>query len=146
MTEALRKRHVPLFIIEDDDDAVEALRDRGIEALSGNAADPEVIPAANLGAARCILVAIPNAFEGGQVVQQARALNPTLPIIARAHSDAEIEHLKRLGATTVVMGEHEIAKAMIHDVNEAIAVTPIAEEEILSIDPELSPAGEFRPS
>jgi CPA2 family monovalent cation:H+ antiporter-2 len=146
MTEALRKRHVPLFIIEDDDDAVEALRDRGIEALSGNAADPEVIPAANLGAARCILVAIPNAFEGGQVVQQARALNPTLPIIARAHSDAEIEHLKRLGATTVVMGEHEIAKAMIHDVNAAMAVTPIAEEEILSIDSELSPAGEFRPS
>ena len=59
------------------------------------------------------LVAIPEAFEGGQVVQQARAINPKLPIIARAHSEAEIEHLAKHGANLVVMGEHEIAKAMI---------------------------------
>ena len=38
---------------------------------------------------------------------------PSLPIVARAHSEAEIEHLKKHGATAVVMGEHEIAKAMI---------------------------------
>ena len=49
------------------------MKSRGIAALAGNAADPAVIEAANLGAARCLLVAIPNAFEGGQVVQQARA-------------------------------------------------------------------------
>jgi monovalent cation:H+ antiporter-2, CPA2 family len=72
--------------------------------------------AANLAAARCLLVAIPDAFEGGQVVAQARELNPALPIVARAHSEDEIEHLKKHGATTVVMGEHEIAKAMIADI------------------------------
>jgi CPA2 family monovalent cation:H+ antiporter-2 len=72
-----------------------------------------VIRAANLAGARCLLVAIPDAFEGGQVVAQARELNPALAIIARAHSEAEIEHLKKHGATAVVMGEHEIAKAMI---------------------------------
>ena len=43
-------------------------------------------------------------------------LNPALPIIARAHSEDEIEHLKKHGATSVVMGEHEIAKAMIADI------------------------------
>ena len=74
---------------------------------------PQVIAAANLRAARCLLVAIPDAFEGGQVVEQARAINPSLPIIARAHSEAEIEHLKKHGANLVVMGEHEIAKAML---------------------------------
>ena len=42
-----------------------------------------------------------------------RALKPALKIVARAHSDAEIEHLMKHGATEVVMGEHEIAKAMI---------------------------------
>ena len=46
-------------------------------------------------------------------MQQARDINPTLTIIARAHSDAEIEHLKKHGATLVIMGEHEIAKAMV---------------------------------
>ncbi|MGD9502047.1 MAG: YbaL family putative K(+) efflux transporter [Methyloceanibacter sp.] len=118
---ALRERNVPLFIIEDNDDRVAALRELGIEAVNGNAADPEVLEAANLPAARCLLVAIPDAFEGGQVVQQARATNPTLPIVARAHFEEEIDHLKQHGANVVVMGEHEIARSMIDNVTGAAA-------------------------
>ena len=112
VSRVLAERDVPFFVIEDDEDAVAELKSRGIAALAGNAADPAVIEAANLGAARCLLVAIPNAFEGGQVVQQARAINPGLLIIARAHSEAEILHLMKHGASHVVMGEHEIAVAM----------------------------------
>ena len=93
-----------------------SVKTRGIAALAGNAADPQVIEAANLPAARCLLVAIPDAFEGGQVVQQARAVNPGLMIIARAHSEAEILHLKKHGASLVIMGEHEIAMAMVEHV------------------------------
>jgi CPA2 family monovalent cation:H+ antiporter-2 len=103
----------PFLIIEDDAEAASRLRAEGHSAIGGNAADPEVLAAANLPAAKCLLVAIPDAFEGGQVVQQARALNPRLRIVARAHSEAEIEHLMKHGATAVVMGEHEIAKAML---------------------------------
>jgi CPA2 family monovalent cation:H+ antiporter-2 len=103
----------PFLIIEADADAATVLRAGGHAAIGGNAADPEVLEAANLAGARCLLVAIPDAFEGGQVVQQARAINPGLRIVARAHSEAEIEHLMKHGATAVVMGEHEIAKAML---------------------------------
>jgi len=123
ISDALRERGTPLFIIEDNADDVADLKEQGIEAVSGNAADPELIQAANLDGARCLLVAIPNAFEGGQVVQQARAINPILPIVARAHSEAEIEHLIKLGANLVVMGEHEIAKAMIDDVGSVRSPT-----------------------
>ena len=118
ISDVLAEKKIPFFVIEDNDDAVTALKERGIEALSGNAADPEVIEAANLGAARCLFVAIPDAFEGGQVVQQARDINPMLAIIARANSDAEIEHLKKHGATLVIMGEHEIARAMVSQLEE----------------------------
>jgi CPA2 family monovalent cation:H+ antiporter-2 len=103
----------PFLVVEDDADAAAALRKRGRAVITGNAADPEILAATNLPAARCLLVAIPDAFEGGQVAQQARAINPALPIVARAHSEAEIEHLLRHGASSVVMGEHEIAKAML---------------------------------
>ena len=116
---SLRAEKIPLFVIEDDEEAVAALKQQGIEALAGNAADPEVIAAANLPAARCLLVAIADGFEGGQVVEQARATNPGLAIIARAHSDEETEHLKRHGATIVVMGEHEIPKSMLDNIAEA---------------------------
>jgi CPA2 family monovalent cation:H+ antiporter-2 len=112
----------PLLVIENEGERVAALRDAGREAIGGNGADPEVIRAANLPAARCLMVAIPDAFEGGQVVAQARALNAALPIVARAHSEAEIEHLKKHGATHVVMSEHEIAKAML----AAVPVVPIS--------------------
>jgi CPA2 family monovalent cation:H+ antiporter-2 len=85
----------------------------GIEHIQGNAAKDEVLAAANLAQAKLLFVAIPQAFEAGQIVQQARRANPGLPIIARAHFDAEVEHLKNMGATQVVMGEREIALAML---------------------------------
>jgi CPA2 family monovalent cation:H+ antiporter-2 len=111
----------PLLVIESEDGPAKAA---GHELISGNAADPDVIRAANLPAARCLLVAIPDAFEGGQVVAQARERNAALPIIARAHSEAEIEHLKKHGATVVVMAEHEAAKAMVAAMPPASIVVP----------------------
>lgn len=113
ISEALRPSGVPLFVIDSDESHVAQARQQGLETIEGNAADPEIVAAANMPAARCLLVAIPDAFEGGQVVDQARKLNPGLVIVARAHSEAEIEHLRKHGATAVVMSEHETAKAMI---------------------------------
>ena len=121
---ALKANNVPLFVTESDEDIVDILRKEGTEVIFGNAADPELARAANYPAARCLLVAIPDGYEGGQVVEQAHAINPNLPIIARAHSEEEIEHLKRHGATKVIMGEQEIAKAMLADI-EARAQPPI---------------------
>ncbi len=60
---------------------------------------------------------------------QARAANPGLLIIARAHSEEEVLHLKKHGASTVIMGEEEIARAMIADVREAVAVPRTSVEE-----------------
>jgi CPA2 family monovalent cation:H+ antiporter-2 len=113
VSESLAEKKVPLLVIENDDERLAELKAQSIEAIAGNAADPEIIAAANLPAARCLLVAIPDAFEGGQVVEQARALNPRLTIIARAHSEAEVLHLKKHGASIVILGEHEIARAMV---------------------------------
>ncbi len=113
VSEQLLKAGTPLLVIEEDVDRVNRIKGKGPETIAGNGADPDVIRAANLEAARCVLVAVPDAFDGGQIVAQARERNASLPIVARAHSEAEIEHLKKHGASAVVMGEHEIAKAMI---------------------------------
>jgi CPA2 family monovalent cation:H+ antiporter-2 len=113
---ALIEARVPLYVIESDEDIVEGLRKQGIAAIAGNAADPELAHAANYPAARCLLVAIP---EGGQVVEQAHAINPNLPIVARSHSEEETAHLKRHGAGKVIMGEQLIAYAMIEDARAA---------------------------
>ena len=102
-----------LLVIEDNPDAVETAKRDGAELLVGNAADPEVLSAAAVGRAVRLFVAIPGSFEAGQVCEQARAENPALPIVARAHSDAEVAHLTKCGATLTIMGEAEIARAML---------------------------------
>ena len=109
----LRALGRPVLVIEDQGAALEAARALGCEVIEGNAADPEVLAAAGLPVARRLFVTVPEAFEAGQVVQQARAAAPTLPILARAHSEQAVSHLGGLGATLTVMGEREIANRML---------------------------------
>ncbi len=103
----------PLLVIEEAQDATEKLRAAGIEHITGNAAQSDVLAAANIAGATMLFVAIPEAFEAGQIVEQARRANPALRIVARAHYDAEGDHLLARGADKVIMGEREIAHAMI---------------------------------
>ncbi|MBV5325296.1 MAG: NAD-binding protein, partial [Rhodospirillaceae bacterium] len=63
--------------------------------------------------AKRLFVAIDNAFEAGQAVEQARAANPSLEIIARAFSSDEIDHLKLHGADRIVVGAEAIAQGML---------------------------------
>ena len=111
--QGLAEKGWPLLVIEDAEDAFERARAAPVEAIRGNAADDRILKAANLGAARMLLVAIPNAFEAGQIVEQARAANPRIDIVARAHFDAEVDHLLQHGADIVIMGEREIARSML---------------------------------
>jgi len=118
VADALQKSGQPFLIIEDADKVIAQLREKKVETIAGNAARSDVLKSANLSGARYLLIAIPEAFEAGQIVQQARAANPKIQVIARAHSDAEVEHLKSLGADLIIMGEREIALGIIQNLFE----------------------------
>jgi monovalent cation:H+ antiporter-2, CPA2 family len=111
--EELMRRKLPFLVVEEQGPIAAELRDKGTEVISANGALSRVLEAANLRGARWLFVAIPDAFEAGQIVNQAREQNPDLPIIARAHSDAEVDHLTAHGATRTIMGEREIALGML---------------------------------
>jgi len=111
--QALAKRGMKMLVIETSDDGVEKARQDGAEVIVGNAADPAILTAANVTGARRLFVTIPEPFEAGQAVQQARSANPALDILARAHSSAAVDHLNKLGANLVVLGESEIADRML---------------------------------
>jgi CPA2 family monovalent cation:H+ antiporter-2 len=126
--QALQNAGLSLLVVEDNDDIVKELRATGVEVITGNAAAPEAVRATNLGQARWLFVAVPNAFEAGQIIEQARTINPSLPIIARAHSDAEVDYLQTLGANVTIMGEREIADAMVqHALGTPPAQRPLVE-------------------
>ncbi len=121
--EGLRRDGWPVLVIEEGRDETlaktggsapaEFWQGGNVELIHANGVLPDVLAAANLGQARMLFVAIPEVFEAGQIVEQARAMQPGLRIIARAHRDAEVTHLKAHGADVVVMGEREIARTML---------------------------------
>jgi CPA2 family monovalent cation:H+ antiporter-2 len=119
VVEALREQGQPFVVIEFADRRVQHLRREGIDAIIGNAATPELLEAGNVAHASRLFVAIPDGFEAGEIVGFARGMNPSLEIIARAHSDAEVDHLTEKGATVVVMGERELARSMVHHAGAA---------------------------
>jgi len=120
----LRSACVPFLVIEERIEIAEIARTGGLEVIVGNGADSRVLAAANLSDAERLFVAIPEAFPAGQIVEQARAANPHLDIVARAHSDAEVDHLTQHGANLTVMGEREIAHAMLDHAVRARAARP----------------------
>ncbi|WP_430391136.1 YbaL family putative K(+) efflux transporter [Dyella sp. 20L07] len=118
--DAVHANGQPLLVLEEEKENVEALRQLGIETIVGNASSDPVLDAANLPQAQALLVTVPKAFEAGEVVRAARALNPALQIIARADSDECRNHLLKQGANKVVMGEQELAHAMIDGLNKPV--------------------------
>jgi monovalent cation:H+ antiporter-2, CPA2 family len=104
---------VPFVLIEMEREFAERAAERGLEVIIGSAADSQVLEAAGVGRAARMFVAVADGFEGGIVVDKARKANPNLEIIARAHSDAEAEHLTAHGADRVIIGEAEIARGML---------------------------------
>jgi CPA2 family monovalent cation:H+ antiporter-2 len=82
------------------------------EIVIGNAAQRDTLLRARLADARVLFVAIPHTFEAGQVVEQARAINQSIRIVVRAHSDDEVAHLERRGADATIIGEREVARRM----------------------------------
>jgi CPA2 family monovalent cation:H+ antiporter-2 len=109
----LANRDTPFIVIENETDMAGQAKTDGFNVLHGNALDPRTLEAAGIGEASTLLLAIPEGFEAGAIFQHVRQLRPDLRVIARAHSDAEVDHLQRLGVPEVIMGEREIAARML---------------------------------
>ena len=129
VADGLQQAGQAFLVIEDAEARIVAARKAGLEVIVGNAAASHPLKLANIEGATTVIVAIPNAFEAGQAVDQCRRANASVLIIARAHSDEEEEHLRHLGANVTIMGEREIGIAMLELVNPdiiaAAAVSPM---------------------
>lgn len=111
--EKLIAQGTPLVVIEMSRNRVDELRERGINAVLGNAASAEIMNLAHLDCARWLLLTIPNGYEAGEIVTTARERDSDIEIIARAHYDDEVDYITERGANHVVMGEREIANTML---------------------------------
>lgn len=107
------KGRMPLVVIEDEGERADELRAGGFDVLQGNAVRPEILLKAGLAEATHLFVAVPSPFEAARIIEQARAANPKVKIIARAYTDADVDLLTQMGATHALIGEQEIARGML---------------------------------
>ena len=135
---------VDAVVIDDRDRPVSEARSLGLPVLYANAAAPDSLERAGAARAEEVFVAIPNGFQAGEVVMDARRLNPDVRIVARAHSQAEAAHLRTCGADSTVLAEAEIARGMI-EASRAIGGEPTEEHSAAAAPAVVGEASDERP-
>lgn len=113
LVEELLRRKTTFTVIEEGLDVISASTLDPAHVIHGNANDESTLIEAGIARAHLLFLAIPEGFEAGSIAVRARKLNTGVKVFARAHSTDEVKHLEKLGVNKVVMGEEEIAKAMI---------------------------------
>ena len=110
---ALERRGFRYVVVTQRRDEVDGLRARGIPAIFGDAADPDVMEMAQLRHARLVIVATSDPNETRLIVERAQAQVPGMDFIVRTHSDTEAAYLRSTsGKIQAVHGERELAVQM----------------------------------
>jgi CPA2 family monovalent cation:H+ antiporter-2 len=99
-------------IVELNVDTVRALRARGLRAIYGDAAQPEVLEQAGVKRAGSLVLTASSEDRGLAAVAAARELNPEIVVVARCSYLNEVAALRQAGANEAFSGEGEVAFAM----------------------------------
>lgn len=143
--EALETFGIRFVVIERDPDIVLGLRSRSVPCLFGDAAQPRLLEEAGAARASLVVVALPEMERVHLAVRGVRAVNPSVPILARAHGASDREPLAHAGATEVIQPELEAAATLIrHALRELSLPQERVLEYLARFRGAMSPAGATR--
>ena len=117
---ALSEQGIAVVVAEQNRETVEALRARGIPAVSGDAAEPAVLVQAHVARAAILVIAMADSARARRMIETAHILNPAIEIIVLTRSDEEARLLLSDRPDRVFVGEHELASGMTHYVLDRI--------------------------
>jgi CPA2 family monovalent cation:H+ antiporter-2 len=120
--EALETFGIPFEVVERDPDLIQELQRRRVPGLFGDAGNHTVLRHAGAASATLVIVALPQIRPAERAVRAVRALNPRVPLLARAHGRSEAEVLRRLGATEVIQPEMEASATLIRHALAALGL------------------------
>jgi voltage-gated potassium channel len=108
----LKKRDVPLVVLEADEQVAEELTADNQLCICGSATDEEVLERANLENAKGLVVTVSTDAEAVFIILTARDLNPDLFIVARAIEEHNESKIRRAGANRVMSPYRLIGRRM----------------------------------
>jgi CPA2 family monovalent cation:H+ antiporter-2 len=129
--EALERFGPRFVVIERNPEKARRLKAHGTAVIVGDAAHEPVIQAARPERALLAVLALPDFLRARGAFRHLRAINPALPVLARAHWDEEREELFREGVSEVIQPEFEGAIELIRHALLHVGVPAMEMEEYL---------------
>jgi monovalent cation:H+ antiporter-2, CPA2 family len=107
IVQLLQDYEYPILVIEQNESALQKLRDRNIPYIYGNAASPQVLEKAQVSQAKGMAITLPDPMNTRLCLKRSLEYAPELDVIVKAKNDKDIELLYQLGAREVVQPEFE---------------------------------------
>ncbi len=126
-------------VIEKDEQVVQKHQNEDTLFVTGNANEDEVLAAAGIDRACCLISALPNDSENVFVVLSARQINPDIRIISRASQESSSSKLKLAGANNVILpdrigGDHMASLVVVPDLLEFVDNLSIVGNRTINIE------------
>ncbi|MCG9032875.1 YbaL family putative K(+) efflux transporter [Laribacter hongkongensis] len=125
-------RQIPFVVVEQNRERVDRLRERGIKAVCGDAAEPDVLVQAHIMHAAMLVVASDNPAAVPAMVDTALTLNPDIDLLLQAASEADWQGLQQQCNATVIFGEDTLTQAMQTHVEAFFARRETHEDAVAS--------------
>ncbi|MES2481148.1 MAG: YbaL family putative K(+) efflux transporter [Pseudomonadota bacterium] len=123
IAQSLARHKIPYVVAEQNREVVDALRQQGSAAVSGDAETPGVLIQAHVARAKMLVIAISDTLDVRKMVKNARTLNPSIAVLVRTHNEDEAALFQKENLGSVFLGEHELAKGMTAHILEAFSAS-----------------------
>jgi voltage-gated potassium channel len=113
VADELAAENVPFIVIDTDEDRVVQAQKRGYLAITGNAANENLLQKVRIDQARAMVAAVDSDAENVFITLTARSLKSDLYIVARANYEASESKLISAGANRTMMPYHISGKRIV---------------------------------
>ncbi len=103
----IQSYQLPVVVIEQSEQAIQALREANVLYVYGDAASSQVLETAQVGQAAGMAIALSNSMSTRLCLKRTLEFAPELDIVTLANQDSDLELLYQLGATEVVQPDFE---------------------------------------
>jgi len=130
--EILGRLAIPYVVIDLDPRTISELREKGVPCVYGDAGSQKVLYEAGIEDAIVLVLAMADPVAVRLALDHARRINPNIDIIARAHTDSELEFLQLRGVSEVVLPEHEAGIELARHILCRLGMSEAKVEEFIS--------------
>jgi len=131
--DVLARHEYRYSVIEMNPIRVRELREQGVPAFYGDAASDALLHRAGIMETAILVVTVPDLVTARATVRRARALNPSVTIIARSASLQGLAILREAGADEVIQPEIEAGLECVRHMLAALGTSPIDSADILAM-------------